>query len=161
MYALLTEIIILSQFFLNYHHSYTEMFISLKCFWLCVWLCVWSRWFVYMVVMCLVTCLVTCRGRSIQLPINTMKLSKTKLRRLAHFKNFHIKKFLDSRTTILTSRTAKMADSVEGIQRCHRWAENPLERKSTKRHQKSLETTMAAAAHAQEKAKSKGEKTYK
>ena len=68
--------------------------------------------------------------------IYAMELSKTKLCRVAHFKNFHIRKFLDSRTTILTSRMAKMADSVEGIQRHHRQAEAPLERKSTKRRRK-------------------------
>ena len=47
---------------------------------------------------------------------------------------------------------AKTADNVEGTRR-HR-AEAPLERKSTKWHQKFV-TTMAAAAHAQEKPKAK------
>ena len=44
------------------------------------------------------------RVRSVQLPIYAMELSKTKLRCLACSKNFHIRKFLDSRTAILTSR---------------------------------------------------------
>ena len=60
------------------------------------------------------------RVRSVQLPICAMELSKTKLRRIARFKNFHIRKFLDSRTTILTSRTAKTAGSVEGTPRRRR-----------------------------------------
>ena len=84
-----------------------------------------------------------------------MELSKTKLRCLARFKNFHIRKFLDSRTTILTSWTAKTADSVEGTGvvivvelRLH-LSINPLN------GVESLETTMAAAAHAQEKPKAK------
>ena len=66
-----------------------------------------------------------------------MELSKTKLRRLAHFQNLHIRKFLDSRMTILTSRTAKTADSLEGAPHRHRRAEAPLEYKSTKWHRKS------------------------
>ena len=53
------------------------------------------------------------------------------------FKNFHIRKFLDSRTTILTSRMAKTADSVEGTPCRRRRAEAPLECKSTKRRLKS------------------------
>ena len=77
------------------------------------------------------------RVRSVQLPIYTIELSKTKLRRIASFKNFHIRKFLDSRTTILTSRTAKTADSVEDTPRRRRQAEVPLEYESTKRHRKS------------------------
>ena len=56
-----------------------------------------------------------------------MELSKTKLRRVARFKNFHIRKFLDSRTIILTSRTAKTADSVEGTPCSRRRAEATLE----------------------------------
>ena len=65
-----------------------------------------------------------------------------------------IRKFLDSRTTILTSWTAKAADSVEGTPRCHRWAEAPLERNPLNSVE-SLEITMAAAAHVQEKPKAK------
>ena len=85
-----------------------------------------------------------------------MELSKAKLLCLAHFKSFHIGKFLDSRTTILTSRMAKTADSVEGTHHHRRRAEAPLERKSTKWRWKSWESTMAAAAaHAQEKSKAK------
>ena len=54
------------------------------------------------------------RGRSVQLPIYAMELSKTQLCCLVHFQNFHIRKFFDSCMTILTSRTAVTADSVKG-----------------------------------------------
>ena len=88
-------------------------------------------------------------GRSVQLPtyMYTIELSKTKLRCLACFKNFHIRKFLDSRMTILTSRmvkTAKVLHIVVVKPRLHLSA-NPLN------GVESLETTMAAAAHAKEK----------
>ena len=87
-----------------------------------------------------------------------MELSKTKLRRLARFKNFHIRKFLDSRTTILTSRTA---DSVEGTpRRRRRRAEAPLECKSTKQHRKSWDY-YGSSSSCLGKAKNKGEKTYR
>ena len=89
-----------------------------------------------------------------------MELSKTKLCRLVHFKNSHIRKFLDSCTTILTSRTAKRAYSVEGTQcrRCR--AEAPLERKYTKPRQKSWDYYGISSSRPG-KAQSKGEKTYK
>ena len=76
-------------------------------------------------------------GGSVQLPIYmyAMELSKTKLHRLVHFKNFRIRKFLDSHMTILMSRTAIMAECVEVTPRhCCRHLQAPLKRKSTKWH---------------------------
>ena len=76
-----------------------------------------------------------------------MELSKTKLHHLACFKNFHIRKFLDSCTANLTSRTATAdSASAEGTPcRCCRPAPK---RKSTKQRRKSK-----ATAHVQEKPK--------
>ena len=102
-------------------------------------------------------------ARSVQVPIYTMEfVSKTKLCCIVHhsFKNFHIRKFLDSRMTILMSWMAIMADSAEGTPCHHSHHQLPLACKSTKQCRKS-ETTMATAAHAQEKPKPKKKKNVK